>query len=116
MTAAAPALSSRLGRVKPSSTLAMTSKVLELQQKGVEVIGFAAGEPDFPTWQHVCEAAHQAIRGGDGLALKLLEGAEVGVVGGNDFGSADHFRILYATSMELIEQGMDKIERYLRSP
>ena len=43
----------------------MTSKVLDLQQKGVEVIGFAAGEPDFPTWDHVCEAAHQAIRDGE---------------------------------------------------
>jgi aspartate aminotransferase len=61
----APALSSRLGRVKPSSTLAMTSKVLALQQKGVKVIGFAAGEPDFPTWDYVCEAAHEAIRNGE---------------------------------------------------
>ncbi|HYC00233.1 MAG TPA: pyridoxal phosphate-dependent aminotransferase [Candidatus Limnocylindrales bacterium] len=52
---------------------------------------------------------------GDGLALKLLEGAHVGVVGGNDFGSSDHFRISYATSMELIRQGMDNIERYLSS-
>ncbi|MFN2427798.1 MAG: pyridoxal phosphate-dependent aminotransferase, partial [Candidatus Binatia bacterium] len=62
---AAAALSSRLGRVKPSSTLAMTSRVLDLQQKGVKVIGFAAGEPDFPTWEHVCEAAHQSIRDGE---------------------------------------------------
>lgn len=65
MPANAPSLSARLGRVKPSSTLAMTSKVLDLQQKGVQVIGFAAGEPDFPTWEHVCEAAHQAIRDGE---------------------------------------------------
>lgn len=65
MSAPAPSLSSRLGRVKPSSTLAMTSKVLELQQKGVKVVGFAAGEPDFPTWDYVCEAAHQAIRDGE---------------------------------------------------
>ncbi len=61
----APRLASRLARVKPSSTLAMTSKVLELQQKGVKVIGFAAGEPDFPTWESVCEAAHDAIRAGE---------------------------------------------------
>jgi len=65
MIASAPSLSSRLARVKPSSTLAMTSKVLELQQKGVKVIGFAAGEPDFPTWESVCEAAHAAIRAGE---------------------------------------------------
>ncbi|HUQ52910.1 MAG TPA: pyridoxal phosphate-dependent aminotransferase, partial [Gammaproteobacteria bacterium] len=63
--AGAARLSSRLTRVKPSSTLAMTSKVLELQQRGVNVIGFAAGEPDFPTWRHVCEAAHDAIRAGE---------------------------------------------------
>ncbi len=62
---AAPSLSGRLGRVKPSSTLAMTARVLDLQQKGVKVIGFAAGEPDFPTWESVCEAAHQAIRDGE---------------------------------------------------
>lgn len=60
-----PQLSSRLARVKPSSTLAMTAKVLELQQRGVDVVGFAAGEPDFPTWDHVCEAAHKAIRDGE---------------------------------------------------
>jgi aspartate aminotransferase len=62
---AVPSLSRRLSRVKPSSTLAMTSKVLDLQQKGVSVIGFAAGEPDFPTWQSVCDAAHEAIRAGE---------------------------------------------------
>jgi aspartate aminotransferase len=55
------------------------------------------------------------VADGDGLALALLEGARVGVVGGNDFGSKAHFRISYATSMELIEQGMDAIERYLRA-
>jgi aspartate aminotransferase len=64
-TAAAPALSRRLSCVKPSSTLAMTSRVLELQQKGVKVVGFAAGEPDFPTWKHVCEAAKKAVDDGE---------------------------------------------------
>ncbi len=54
-------LSSRLGRIKPSATLAMTSRVLELKAAGREVIGFAAGEPDFDTWPHVCEAARQSI-------------------------------------------------------
>jgi len=65
MSIAAPAISTRLGRVKPSSTLAMTSRVLDLQQKGVKVVGFAAGEPDFPTWDHVCEAAHKSINDGE---------------------------------------------------
>jgi aspartate aminotransferase len=55
-------LASRLKKVKPSSTLAVTAKVLELKRQGRDVIGFAAGEPDFDTWPHVCEAAHAAIR------------------------------------------------------
>ena len=58
-------LATRLSKVKPSSTLAVTAKVLELKRQGREVIGFAAGEPDFPTWPHVCEAAHAAIRRGE---------------------------------------------------
>ena len=58
-------LASRLKKVKPSSTLAVTAKVLELKRQGREVIGFAAGEPDFDTWPHICEAAHEAIRRGE---------------------------------------------------
>ena len=58
-------LASRLERIKPSSTLAVTAKVLELKAAGRRVVGFAAGEPDFDTWPHVCEAAHESIRRGD---------------------------------------------------
>jgi len=56
-----PRLANRLQKIKPSSTLAVTAKVLELQAAGREVIGFAAGEPDFDTWPHVCEAARKSI-------------------------------------------------------
>ena len=59
-----PQLSRRLSMVKPSSTLAVTAKVLELRSSGAEVIGFAAGEPDFDTWPEACQAAHDAISGG----------------------------------------------------
>ncbi len=55
------------------------------------------------------------VQDGDALAMKLLEGAGVGVVGGNDFGSRDHFRISYATSLESIERGMDRIRDWLAS-
>ncbi len=58
-------LAKRLGRIKPSSTLAVTAKVLELKAAGREVVGFAAGEPDFDTWPHVCDAARAAIARGD---------------------------------------------------
>jgi aspartate aminotransferase len=59
-----PFLSAALGRITPSPTLAMTSRTLELQAKGIKVIGLAAGEPDFDTPDFVKEAAIEAIRVG----------------------------------------------------
>ena len=53
-----------LGRINPSPTLAITSRVIELKRAGVDVIGLGAGEPDFDTPDFVKEAAIQAIRDG----------------------------------------------------
>lgn len=56
--------SAALGRIKPSPTLAITSRVLELKRAGADVIGLGAGEPDFDTPDFVKEAAIRAIRDG----------------------------------------------------
>jgi aspartate aminotransferase len=56
--------SAALGRIKPSATLAMTSRTLELQAKGIDVISLGVGEPDFPPPDFVNEAAIAAIRAG----------------------------------------------------
>ena len=56
--------SQALGRIQPSATLAMTSRVLDLKRQGVDVIGLAAGEPDFDTPDFVKDAAIAAIRAG----------------------------------------------------
>ncbi|MGF7152062.1 aspartate aminotransferase [Sphingomonas zeicaulis] len=56
--------SAALDRIQPSATLAMTSRVLDLKAKGVDVIGLGAGEPDFDTPDFVKEAAIEAIRAG----------------------------------------------------
>ena len=56
--------STALGRITPSPTLAITSRVLELQRAGVDVIGLGAGEPDFDTPDFVKDAAIRAIRDG----------------------------------------------------
>ncbi len=56
--------SAALDRISPSPTLAMTSRVLDLKAKGVDVIGLSAGEPDFDTPDFVKEAAIAAIRAG----------------------------------------------------
>jgi len=58
-------LASRLSRIKPSPTIAVTSKARELKAAGRDVIGLGAGEPDFDTPDHIKEAAIEAIRAGD---------------------------------------------------
>ncbi len=54
-------LSEKAKRVKPSSTLAITAKANELRSKGLDVVGFGAGEPDFKTPENIKNAAHEAI-------------------------------------------------------
>lgn len=56
--------SAALGRINPSPTLAITSRVLELKRAGVDVIGLGAGEPDFDTPDFIKDAAIAAIREG----------------------------------------------------
>src|SRR5579863_3366462 len=58
-------LAKALGRIKPSPTLAMTQKSRELKAAGRDVIGLAAGEPDFDTPDNIKEAAIAAIRRGE---------------------------------------------------
>lgn len=57
-------LSEKALAVKPSSTLAITAKAKELKEKGIDVVGFGAGEPDFNTPENICEAAIKAINEG----------------------------------------------------
>jgi aspartate aminotransferase len=56
--------SAALSRVKPSATLAADQKARELKGQGRDVIGLAAGEPDFDTPENIKEAAIKAIRDG----------------------------------------------------
>ena len=57
-------LASRLGRVKPSPTLAVTALAARLRSEGRDIIGLGAGEPDFDTPQHIKDAAVAAIAAG----------------------------------------------------
>ncbi len=58
-------LSSRLARIKPSPTIAVTQKARQLKAEGRDVIGMGAGEPDFDTPVHIREAGKAAIDRGD---------------------------------------------------
>ena len=57
-------LSDTLARVKPSPTIAVTTKAAELKAAGRDVIGLGAGEPDFDTPQNIKDAAKAAIDAG----------------------------------------------------
>jgi len=57
-------LSDRVQRIKPSPTLAITSKAAELRAQGKDIIGLGAGEPDFDTPDHIKQAAIEAINAG----------------------------------------------------
>ncbi|NLJ97007.1 MAG: pyridoxal phosphate-dependent aminotransferase [Clostridiales bacterium] len=57
-------LSKKAQAVKPSSTLAITAKAKEMKEKGIDVVGFGAGEPDFNTPDNICEAAIKALKDG----------------------------------------------------
>ena len=57
-------LSQTLARVKPSPTIAITGRALQLTAEGKDIITLSAGEPDFDTPEHIREAAKAAIDAG----------------------------------------------------
>jgi aspartate aminotransferase len=60
-----PFIASRLSRIQPSQTIAMTSKARDLKAEGKDVISLGAGEPDFPTPEHIIQAGKDAMDHGD---------------------------------------------------
>ncbi len=58
------AISERARRASPSPTLGITAKANQLKAQGVDLIGFAAGEPDFDTPEHIKDAARAALDAG----------------------------------------------------
>lgn len=55
-------ISSRIGAIAPSATLAVDAKAKALKAQGRPVIGFGAGEPNFATPAHIVDAAHEALK------------------------------------------------------
>lgn len=59
---AASRISARIGSIAESATLAVDAKAKALKAAGEDVIGFGAGEPDFPTPDYIVDAAAEATR------------------------------------------------------
>ncbi len=62
-------LSERINSVAPSATLAVDSKAKAMKAEGIDVIGFGAGEPNFPTPAAIVAAAAEAVPGSEELSL-----------------------------------------------
>lgn len=82
--------------------------------------GLSANDPKgaFYLWVDATGVRGRTIRGrsitnADDLALLWLEEGSVSVVPGSGFGVADHFRMSYATSMERLSEGLDRMQRLL---
>jgi aspartate/methionine/tyrosine aminotransferase len=117
-------ISRRAAAVAPSATLAVDAKAKALQAAGEHVIGFGAGEPDFPTPAHIVDAAVEACRdpanhhytptGGipalrEAIAAKTLRdsgfevsGAQVLVTNGGKQAVANAFAVLCDPGDEVI--------------
>jgi len=55
-------LSERINRIETSATMAVVAEAEKLHSQGIDVVSFGAGEPHFPTPQHIKEAAMAAIQ------------------------------------------------------
>ena len=58
-------LSRKSQAIEPSLTLAITAKAKEMKEKGIDVISFSAGEPDFNTPKNIINAAIKAMEDGN---------------------------------------------------
>lgn len=56
--------SRRVAQVKPSPTLAITARGIQLRREGKDIVSLSVGEPDFPVFPHVEEAIVAALRKG----------------------------------------------------
>src|SRR6476620_10864342 len=55
-------LTDRINRIQPSATMAVVAEADKLRGQGIDVVDFGAGEPHFPTPQHIKDAAIAAIQ------------------------------------------------------
>ena len=89
--------------------------------EGSSSIGFRAipgvhcAEPGgaFYAYPNISAAFSRGIQDTMDFSVKLLEKAHVAVVPGEAFGTKDHIRISYATSMELLDKGLTRIAEFM---
>jgi len=112
-------LARRLSHLKPSATLLITARAKELRAKGVDVIGFGAGEPDFDTPDFIKEACIKALKEGktkyapsagipelrEAIAEKLFKENKVEYSPSEIVISSGAKMVLFLIFMAIIEEG-----------
>lgn len=112
-------LASRIGKIKPSPTLAITARAQALKAGGRDIIGFGAGEPDFDTPEHIKKAAIVALEEGftkytpvggidelkDAIAVKLREENNLSYSRSQIFVSCGAKHTLFNLAQVLFEEG-----------
>ena len=117
-------VSNRIGSIAESATLAVDAKAKALKAAGRPVIGFGAGEPDFPTPDYIVEAAVAACRdpkwhrytpaGGlpelkEAIAAKTLRDSGFATTAGNVLITNGGKQALYNTFAALLDPGDEAI-------
>src|SRR5881398_2545539 len=117
---ARPGISSRIGSISESATLAVDAKAKALKAAGRDVIGFGAGEPDFPTPDAIVEAAvaachdprmhHYTPAGGlpelkDGIAAKTARDSSYAVTPGQVLVTNGGKQAVYEAFATLLDPG-----------
>jgi aspartate aminotransferase len=69
----------------------------------------------FYAYPNIASAFRRGIKDSFDFAVQLLEKSHVAVVPGSAFGTADHIRISYATSMEQLDRGLTRIAEFMSS-
>jgi len=69
----------------------------------------------FYAYPNIATAFERGVQDSTDFAVKLLEKEHVAVVPGDAFGTRDHIRISYATSMELLDTGLTRLARFMDS-
>lgn len=96
-------LSAKAKRVKPSSTLQLTARAKAMRAKGINVVGFVAGEPDFDTPRNICDAAVEAIYEGYTKYTPASGSAELKEAIANKYKTINH--VDYDASQVVVTNG-----------
>ena len=83
--------------------------------RGIPGVTIAVPKGAFYAYPNVSVGFRNGISSALQFSERLLSEEHVAVVPGEAFGTNEHVRISYATSMKELERGLDRIERFIRA-